>query len=510
MSKEPTKKQLALINSIVAIIQQFVSVVAGFIIPRLILVNYGSAYNGLISSISQVLSCIILLNGGVGGVTRAALYKALKRKDNLEISAIIKATESYLHKIGAIFIGIVFVVALFYPIRVRNEFSSWSFVFTLVLILSITNFAQYFFALAFQTLLIADQKQYVKSIIQIVALVIGTVLSAVLIVLRVDIRIVKLISAFCFVCSALYVKYYTVRKYNLDLTVSPNNYAIKQRWNAFAHTLANFVHSNTDIVILTFFTNQLEISVYSIYYLVLNGMKMLFEPINTSIEALLGNTMAQDSQEQLRSTFSMVERLIFIATTFVFSMCSALIVPFVMIYTKGIEDVNYYRATFAIVACTAEFLYCLRIPYQSMVQAFGHFKQTRNGAILEAIINITVSLALVSKLGLLGVAIGTCTAMTFRTLQYGIYTYKVLLKSSFMPIIRQILTVLILYSLVCFGAFQIQKIINISSWFEWIAVAVFLSVVVATLDILVSLAVEKKYTLVLIGVIKRKIIKKKG
>ena len=94
-SSGASKGQLATINSIIAIIQHFVSVVAGFVLPRLILVYYGSSYNGLISSISQILSCIILLNGGVGGVTRAALYKELKEKNTLRISAIIRATEQY-------------------------------------------------------------------------------------------------------------------------------------------------------------------------------------------------------------------------------------------------------------------------------------------------------------------------------------------------------------------------------------------------------------------------------
>ena len=42
-------------------------------------VAYGSDVNGLVSSITQFLGYIALVEGGVGGVIRAALYKPLAK-----------------------------------------------------------------------------------------------------------------------------------------------------------------------------------------------------------------------------------------------------------------------------------------------------------------------------------------------------------------------------------------------------------------------------------------------
>jgi hypothetical protein len=64
---------------------------------------------------------------------------------------------------------------------------------------------------------------------------------------------------------------------------------------------------------------------------------------------------------------------------------------------------------------------CFRVPYRVITIAAGHYKQTRNGAIMEAVINISVSVVCVILYGLVGVAIGTLFAMAFRTLQYVIY-----------------------------------------------------------------------------------------
>ena len=104
---------------------------------------------------------------------------------------------------------------------------------------------------------------------------------------------------------------------------------------------------------------------------------------------------------------------------------------FVNVYTYGINDVNYLRPSFAYILLIAQFFYSIRIPYQLIIQAAGHYKQTRNGAILEAIINIVISVILVINFGLVGVAIGTLISMVFRTMQLSIYMCKNIVKRSY-------------------------------------------------------------------------------
>ena len=84
------------INAIVSLLYQLVTIGCGFILPRLILSTFGSSYNGLTSSITQFVSCVTLLSAGIGGVTRAALYKPLAEKDNKTISIVIKTTQAFI------------------------------------------------------------------------------------------------------------------------------------------------------------------------------------------------------------------------------------------------------------------------------------------------------------------------------------------------------------------------------------------------------------------------------
>ena len=62
------KSKVTLINIISSLTLQVVTVISGFIIPKIILTNFGSSVNGLVSSLNQFLSYITLIEGGITGV----------------------------------------------------------------------------------------------------------------------------------------------------------------------------------------------------------------------------------------------------------------------------------------------------------------------------------------------------------------------------------------------------------------------------------------------------------
>ena len=71
------------LNTVISLLNQLVVIVCGFILPRMFLVSYGSAVNGLQSSISQFLGFIALGELGVGAVVQSALYKPLAQKNQI-------------------------------------------------------------------------------------------------------------------------------------------------------------------------------------------------------------------------------------------------------------------------------------------------------------------------------------------------------------------------------------------------------------------------------------------
>ena len=418
-----------LINTLMNLVLQIVTIISGFVLPRLILEKFGSQYNGLIASITQFLACAVLLRSGIGGATRAALYKPLADKNKDEINSIMKATDIFMKKIGFILAGLIIIFSVIYPFLVQNEFS-WIFSFSLFLIIGISTFAESFFGITYLILLQADQKLWVESLFRIISTILNVILSVILIYCNFSIHIVKLGSALAFCIYPILLNIYVRKKYKLNLKVEPNKKAINQRWDAFWHQVATFVNNNTDVMVLTIFTNMLEVSVYSVYNMIVSTLKNIVFAFSNGLEAAFGNMIAKGEKNALKENLSIIEFVIYNIATIVYICAILLILQFVQVYTKGINDVDYLRPQFAYILLVAQFFYCIRIPYQMVIQAAGHYKQTRNGAIMEALINIIISVALVIKFGLIGVAVGTLASMIFRTIQLSIYMCKNIVERS--------------------------------------------------------------------------------
>lgn len=417
------RSKKALMNTAVGLLQELVGVICSMILPRLILSTFGSSYNGITNSISQFISCIVLLRSGVGGVTRAALYKPLAENDNLAYSRVLRATEIYMRKIAMIFVAFLLVFAAIYPVFVSDEFG-WLFASTLVLITGVSTFMQYYFGFTYQLILNADQRKWVISVVQIFTTAGNTLVAAILIKLGLPIHGVKIGSAVIFALNPLIINAYAHRRYNIIRGVEPDNQAVSQRWDSFAHQVANFVHSNVDTMVLTVMTNIRMVSVYAVHYLVINGMQRLVRNMTDGMDAAFGNMMAKGEHELMKKNFSIFETYVFSVATFFFTITGVTLVNFVMLYTKGITDADYYQPLFAVLITISAFLICVRNPYQHVVEAAGHFKQTKKGAFFEAGMNIVISVLSVARFGLVGVAFGTLAATGFRTVQYSTYLSK--------------------------------------------------------------------------------------
>lgn len=461
-------------SATIGLFEELIAIISGFILPRMILSYFGSDYNGIIASVTQFIGCIALLKSGIGMATKAALYDPLYQNDTQKISGIMSATVRFLRKVSYIFVVGIVIFACVYPICVRKDFG-WGFTASLVLIVSLGTFFQYYFGLASQLLLEADQKYYVVSIVTIVNTVFNTIISVICMKVGMSIHGVKLCSSVVYCSTPIILNYYVNKKYRINRKASPDWNSISKRWDAFGMQIANFVNNNTDIIVASLFLNMKEVSVYTVYYLVINGIKKIVVRVFTGVEAALGNLKAEKDGEKLKKNFQLFEFILNYFCAFVFSCLVVLIVPFVLIYTKGITDVNYSRYLFAIVACYAELFYCLRLAYTFMVQATGAFSETKKYFYIEAAINIISSVVFVNFIGLVGIILGTLFAMVYRTIVFARFVYFEVIRVRFSYFCKRMLTTIgsvFINGIV--GTAVITKF-DISYYYQWFVIAVVVS-----------------------------------
>lgn len=407
-------------NTVASLIAQITTLICGFILPRLFLQHFGSEVNGLVNSIVQFLSVISFLELGVGAVVESSLYKPLAEKDNQQISKVMVSANKFFQRLAQILFIYVLILMLVYPL-IANQNLGFLYTATLIAAISISSFAQYYFGIANALLLNADQRGYIQYNAQTVTVVLNTAVCAVMISMNGTIQMVKLATSLIYLARPLALHFYVKRHYQIDWKIKYTEEPIKQKWNGVAQHIAAVVLDGTDTIVLTVFSTLSNVSIYSVYFLVIKGVKTLFLSMTNGIQALIGELWAKQELEKLKGFFAWVEWVIHTGTTYVFSCTAALIVPFVQVYTFGINDANYIQPVFAVLLTLANAMHCLRLPYNIMVLAAGHYRQTQKNYIVAAILNILVSILTVKVWGLIGVAIGTLVAMTYQTMWLAVY-----------------------------------------------------------------------------------------
>lgn len=412
-------KKLAL-NTVFSLINQTVVIICGFILPRMFLTTYGSAVNGLQASITQFLGFIALCELGVGAVVQSALYKPLAQKNKESISQIVCSAESFFHKLGWILAGYTVLLMAFYPLLIKKEFG---FIYTasLILIISISAFGRYFLGITYRLLLNADQMGFIQLSLNSLALILNTIVAVFLMKNGADIHWVKLCSSLIFIMQPVCLALYVHKHYRIDHKLKLYTEPIQQKWNGIAQHISAFVLGGTDIAVLTIFSTLDSVSVYTVYNLVVNGIKQFVMALTVGVQATFGNMLAKKEMHNLALAFGHFEWLMHTVTTFLFGLTGLLIVNFVRVYTHGVTDTNYIVPDFAILFTCAMATHCVRLPYNILILATGHFKETQNSAFIEAGINLVLSVVLVFRFGLIGVAIGTLMALLYRTIYFAHY-----------------------------------------------------------------------------------------
>lgn len=457
-------------NTIASLVFQVTSVICGFIVPRMIIDAYGSNVNGLVNSISQFLAIISFLELGVGAVVQSSLYKPLSNQDNYSISKIYISGQKFFTKIGVILFIYVIILIAVYPRVVCSSFNNY-YTIILIIAMSISLFAQYFFGIVNRLLITADQKGYVSYHVQTVTLVMNTVVTYILIRIGTSIQLVKLISSFVYLLRPIVLEIYVRKNYQLIRRINYSIEPIKQKWNGIAQHICAVVLEGTDPIVLTFFSNIYNVSIYSVYHLIVYGIKQLFLSATNGFQSLIGELWAKHELKELENFFSWVEWIIHTSTVYIFGLTGILIIPFIKVYTYGIKDANYIQPFFAILIVVANACHCLRLPYNILILAGCHYKQTQNSYIIATVLNLTISIFGVKQFGLIGVAFGTLIAMIYQTIWMVVYDSKNFIKWPIKLFIKQIIVDLITVLIMIVATHWI--ILHKLSYLHWIVMSLY-------------------------------------
>lgn len=408
------RKQRAIKNILYSSLVKLLTFAIGIVIPRLIIVGYGSEINGLLQTVSNIYSYLALIMAGVGTAAIQGLYKPISEHNKSQISSVLVATRHYFRKLVRWYaIGAV-IFAFVFPFLVQSTINT-RIIIAVILIEGLSSSLTYYYTYTVQALLSADGRDYVIQIIQFVVFLVTSAVKIGLVLLSVNIVILEIAYLVINILQITMYQIYIKKQYDwIDWNESADTDVLKNRKFFLLNGIAWTVFSSTDTIIISTFCGLMFSSVYALYNMIFANLNLVLAIIYNSVYFILGQVYHEDKDKYL-VLHDGFESLI---TGFVFALLSVayiLILPFFRLYTRGITDINYIDSYLPLLFCMVQILSNCRMISGNLINLTNNPKMTNKASIAEVIINLSLSVILAKSIGLYGVLIATIVALGFKT-----------------------------------------------------------------------------------------------
>ena len=228
--------------------------------------------------------------------------------------------------------------------------------------------------------------------------------------------------------------------------------------------------SATPLVVVTLANGLVEANVYAYYNMVFLAVSALLSTFNNGLSAMFGDMLAKNELPALQRAYGQYEYLYYALLGWGYACAAILVMPFMGIYTRGITDAVYMRPLLAVLFVLAGLTTNIKTPQGMLLLSAGLFRETRVQSMIQAGINLTVSIALAPSLGIAGVLIGTIAANVYRCIDQIFFIPKMVTKLSPVATLRRVGRMTALSCVAVLPALLLD--IRPASWGGWILWAV--------------------------------------
>lgn len=463
-------------NIFASALPQIANIIYNLILPSLLISTYGSEINGLTTTVKQIISYVSLVGSGIAVATTQSLYKPVAQKDVKTVNGMLCASNKMFNHYGTVYLLIVGVIALIYPLFLKESLSYFEMVL-LLCIMSVSGASEFFVVGRCRSLLYAHRKVYICTTVQAVSIISSLVFAIVLVKAEANIITVQVAVSSVYIFRALVLYIYTrvtYPEYRYFYRDKPINKAVEKRNAAMLHQITGLISTGSQSIILSTMVGLQAVSVFAVYNVVFSGLQSIFSNIITAITPYFGKVVAEEDQDRLVKQFDFVECIFFAMITVVFSVAGVMILPFVSLYTQG-ADICYIDNSMAALFLTFTLFNIARLPGQAIINTKGHFKETKSRAVIEATLCVVLSIIFTLSYGRIGVLLGSAIAMGWRCFDIMIYANKRLMgrtcRKSLLRFGGAFINIILM--------FLVGEFVNIhvETWTDWIFVALVCSVV---------------------------------
>lgn len=362
--------------------------------------------SGLFTSILTVLSLAEL---GIGEAICYSLYEPLANNDSEKIQGLMQFYGKVYRTIGLLIFLLGVLLLPVYPFIISDD-SAVDHLDTIYL-LFVLNTSVSYFGVYKKNLIIYDQRKYIADIYNLIFYSIRIVIQTVFLVITKNYILYLVIQVVFTISENLAISWKANHDYpflkgknKIDLPVAVFSSIKKNTFALLLHKVGDILLNSMDNIMLSRLFGLAVTGIYSNYQMVFNSLGGIVWRIFSSATASIGNLNASESKEKMYTSFKASFFMNSYFTGLMVCCVSASIQSFIRL-AFGQEYLLDIGTLVALIL--AFYVNRMREAITSFKSATGTFYYDRYVTLIQAVVNIVVSVILSHFLGVKGIFIGT-------------------------------------------------------------------------------------------------------
>lgn len=436
-------------------------------VSRIVFVKtLAEVYLGVNGLLSNVLGILALTEMGIGTAIGYSLYEPLA-KDNKDKVRSLMAFYKKAYQIIALIVLVLGVILLpFLPYLIKDGTSGIANLNIIYLIFLGNMVIGYLFSYK-RTLITSDQKKYKIVPFTMLFSIITALVQIIVLLLFKNYIIYLLVQTICILLENYTINRYIDKQYSYLYEGGKAKPINKEELNTIKlkikalilHKIGSYALTGTDNLIISKLIGIIAVGVYSNYSLIIGMISSLIYVLTSNVISSLGNLIASEDNKKSLKVFNEMNLICFILYG-VSSICLInLFNPFI-----GLVFGENFLLTMTVVyiIVTNHYVTGMNNVVIGVQTAAGLYEKDKYVPLLQAIVNLVVSIYLGMKIGLAGVFIGTIVSTLLPLVVKPFIVYKyvfnekliVYMREFFMQLMMVIMSVVITYFMIKYIAIK--------------------------------------------------------
>lgn len=419
-------------NAVVSLSFYAAYTIVGFILRKVFIDTLGNDYLSVSGLFTNILTVLSFAELGIGNAIIFNLYKPIAVGDTEKIKSLMKLYKKAYNIIGAFVFGAGLLLIPFLNYLISDDAPEIKENLVLLYVLYLFNTSiSYFFSFK-QSIITANQKNYIVSVYTNTFKILQQVLQGVFLILTHNFIAYLLIQIACTVLNNVLIArkanrlypYITDKEYT-PISKDERKGIFKNVRALFMYKLGSTVLNGTDNIITTKVIALSSVGLVSNFNMVITAISAIVDQIPNAVVASVGNLNASESKEKKNQIFDVM----FFACVWIYGFCASGFFFFSNDFVEIVFGAKWRIEPIVIFALALHFyVSSVMSPTYTYRTTLGYFVQGKYAPVAASVINVVLSVLLGKWIGLSGVFFATSVS---RLLTMGIVDPVLIYKNCF-------------------------------------------------------------------------------